>query len=418
MFRLSTLLVTLACIQSAVALAQDTVYESPESAAQDPDFAIQGEYKGPKRGMQVIALGDGDFEAVIYQGGLPGDGWDRSPPRRLEADEDIVASVAEANEMERIVRKSPTLDQKAPPGAIVLFDGTRETLEKHWKSGKLTADGFLQQGVTSKETFQDFKLHIEFRTPYKPFARGQKRGNSGVYYQGRYETQVLDSFGLEGKMNETGGIYSIRAPDLNMCFPPLQWQTYDAEFTAAKFDASGKKTENARLTVRLNGVLVQSDVSLTHKTTAAPLKEGPEPGPIFLQNHSNPVVFRNIWVQPRDVEREARRPILPGFERFFAADDSVSSRNLAGEMLVNELGCANCHDVPATTLSPKLAPALTAIGSRLRPDFLVDYIANPHQHKPGTLMPSMLEEFTAAERLEVATAITNFLLDEDRGVAE
>ncbi|MFN3188972.1 MAG: family 16 glycoside hydrolase [Aureliella sp.] len=418
MYRLSTLLVTIACLHLPNALAQESVYESPEAAAQDPDFAIQGEYKGPKRGMQVIALGDGEFEAVIYQGGLPGDGWDRSPPRRLEADADIVASVAEANDMERVQRQSPTLHQKAPPGAVVLFDGQRETMEKHWKSGKITDDGLLQQGVTSKDTFQDFKLHIEFRTPYKPFARGQKRGNSGVYYQGRYETQVLDSFGLEGKMNETGGIYSIRDPDLNMCFPPLQWQTYDAEFTAAKFDKNGKKTANARLTVRLNGVLVQSDVELTHKTTAAPLKEGPEPGPIFLQNHSNPVVFRNIWVQPRDIEREARRPLLPSFERFFATDASSSTQKLAGEMLVNELACAQCHDLPSMRLSPKSAPSLTDVGSRLRPDFLVDYIANPHLQKPGTLMPSMLDELPEAERIEVATAISNFLLAEKRVAAE
>ena len=158
----------------------------------------------------------------------------------------------------------------------------------------------LQQGCTSKDKFQSFRMHLEFQTPFKPFSRGQGRGNSGVYYQGRYETQVLDSFGLEGKVNETGGIYSIKAPDLNMCLPPLSWQTYDVEFIAAKFDTEGKKQEHATLTVKLNGVVVQKDVKLTHKTTAAPLKEGPEPGPIYIQNHSNPVKFRNIWVLPLD----------------------------------------------------------------------------------------------------------------------
>jgi hypothetical protein len=139
-------------------------------------------------------------------------------------------------------------------------------------------------------------LHIEFLLPYIPKATGQGRGNSGVYLQGRYEVQVLDSFGLSGEHNECGGIYSIRKPDINACYPPLTWQTYDIDFTAAKFDSNGKKTANARIDVRHNGIVVHKDVEIPRITTAAPSREAPSAGFIHLQNHGNPVRFRNIWI--------------------------------------------------------------------------------------------------------------------------
>ena len=107
--------------------------------------------------------------------------------------------------------------------------------------------------------------------------------------------QILDSFGLEGKNNECGGIYMIAEPKVNMCFPPLVWQTYDIDYTPAQFEG-GKKVKNARITVRHNGVLIHDNVELTHATTAAPLGEGPEPGPVYLQDHGTPVRYRNVWV--------------------------------------------------------------------------------------------------------------------------
>ena len=101
-------------------------------------------------------------------------------------------------------------------------------------------------------------------------------------------------------MNECGGIYSIAAPRLNMCLPPLTWQTYDVDFTTARFDANDKVLAPAKITVRLNGVVIHRDQALPKTTTAAPIGQiTPEPGPIFIQHHGNPVYYRNIWIVPK-----------------------------------------------------------------------------------------------------------------------
>ena len=134
--------------------------------------------------------------------------------------------------------------------------------------------------------------------PFKPLGRGQDRGNSGVYLQDRYEVQVLDSFGLKGENNECGGIYTKAKPAVNMCFPPLVWQTYDIDFEAAKFDADGKKTKNAVATVKHNGVIIHDNFEIDGSTGGGK-PEGPTPGPIQLQGHGNPVFYRNIWVVER-----------------------------------------------------------------------------------------------------------------------
>jgi hypothetical protein len=310
----------------------------------DDDYKIQGEYSGTiggaKAGAQVIALGNGHFQAVIYTGGLPGDGWDKTNKSLLDgktADGKTTFTAASGNrgymhknpaqfsasakfppdghqtegsgeiagekftgklagkaiDMKKVERKSPTLGAKPPAGAVVLFDGTTA---EHFNGGKIDGDGLLCQGVKSKEKFHDHLIHIEWRSPYKPTARSQGRGNSGFYAQGRYEVQMLDSFGLQGKMNEAGGIYSVGPPDQNMAFPPMTWQTYDLEVVSAKFDANGKKTDHAKLTVKHNGVVIHQDKVCDHSTTASPLKEGTDPGFVYLQNHGNPVRYRNIWV--------------------------------------------------------------------------------------------------------------------------
>ena len=295
---------------------------------QDADYKIQGEYTGTlnsggsefKYGIQVIALGDGKFSGVAYVGGLPGDGWVKSEPIRIaettlndgslklvgeHADAIIsngVASIATKDgevqgQLKRIERKSRTLGKIPTEGAVVLFDGTSvDNWEFKGKPARMTEDGLLMEGAHSKQKFQDHNIHIEFQLPYMPKARGQGRGNSGIYLQGRYEVQMLDSFGLTGKDNECGGVYTIRKPDVNMCYPPLQWQTYDIEFHAAKFEGD-KKIKNAWMIVKHNGVTIHEKVELPNKTTAAPNNEGPEPGFVYLQNHGNPVRYRNIWVE-------------------------------------------------------------------------------------------------------------------------
>lgn len=296
-----------------------------DAAKAGADFTVQGEYSGElstkngqlKVGVQVIALGEGKFRAVVYHGGLPGDGWEKAtsePPTsydgqttdgvtsfagekgRGEIKNGVLtvsnSSGAKLGDLKKLERKSPTLGAKAPAGAVVLFDGTNT---EAWEGGKLTKDGLLEVGTKTRQSFGSCRMHLEFRSPFMPTAQGQARGNSGVYMQDTYEFQVLDSFGLEGKDNECGGLYSIKAPQLNMCYPPLSWQTYDFDFTAPKFGADGKKTANARVTLKHNGVLIYEDLELPNLTPGGRGKEGAT-GPLQLQNHGNPVNFRNIWL--------------------------------------------------------------------------------------------------------------------------
>ena len=281
-------------------------------------FVIQGEYEGQVGGdawgAHVIAIGKDSFRAIGYMGGLPGKGWSGEASQYLsgklkdstvtmETDDFYIEidgkaltvfdnNGGELGALKKVVRKSETLGMKPPENAIVLFDGKSTD---HWIDAKLVNKQFL--GATNcytKEKLGDHQLHIEFRTPFMPESSGQARGNSGVYVQGRYEVQVLDSFGLEGKDNECGGIYQISKPKVNMCFPPLTWQTYDIDFTAAKWEGD-KKLKNARITLKHNGVVIHDDLELP-KHTPGREQEGPDPAALFLQNHGNPVVFRNIWV--------------------------------------------------------------------------------------------------------------------------
>lgn len=193
-----------------------------------------------------------------------------------------------------------------PEGAVVLFDG--KSLDRWAAKGdakkaapwKLVDGGAVQVAggdIVTKDLFGGhFKLHVEFRVPYMPKASGQGRGNSGVYVQGRYEVQVLDSYGLDSKDNDCGGIYSVAKPLVNACKAPTVWQSYDIDFQAPKF-TDGKKTEPGVITVLHNGVKIHDAVKITKDNTTSGLGGDPsKPGPIMLQDHGNPVQYRNIWL--------------------------------------------------------------------------------------------------------------------------
>ena len=198
---------------------------------------------------------------------------------------------------------------KPPEGAAVLFDGkdadawqTTDGKPAPWK----VVDGALEAAgadIVTKQRFDDFALHVEFRTPRpKDGQSGQDRGNSGIKLATRYEIQVLDSYGLEPLKTGCGAVYRQKAPDKNMAKPPGEWQAYDIVFRAPRFDGSGKKTEDGRVTVIWNGTKVHDDVAINGPTSAGKTEEKPGPSPVLLQFHNHPVQYRNIWIVPANAK--------------------------------------------------------------------------------------------------------------------
>lgn len=310
----------LASVGSSAAFAAPDKNAATSVAQADADFAVQGEFVGVLAGqghvgLQVVAMGKGKFDAVLLRGGLPGAGWDRQTKEKFSGQRDDetlttlrseqhairlqgnrafawTAAGAPLGHLTKIHRTSPTMGLAPPPSATVLFNNG---VANELKDAKVSPEGLLEIGATTNMPVQDFRMHVEFKTPYQPNQRGQGRGNSGVYIQRRYEVQILDSFGLDGVFNECGSLYRQTPPDVNMALPPLSWQTYDIWFTAARFDAEGKKTANARITLHHNGVAVHDNREIIAKTGAGQA-ETDKPLPIHFQNHGNPVQFRNIWI--------------------------------------------------------------------------------------------------------------------------
>ena len=198
---------------------------------------------------------------------------------------------------------------RPPSDAVVLFDGKDLSKWQHhdgsqakWK----VEDGYMEVvpktgQIYTRQPFGDCQLHVEFREPVPPKGESQERGNSGVFLMGLYEIQVLDSY--ENKTYADGqasAVYGQYPPEVNASRPPGEWQTYDVIFHGPRFDAAGKLLRPARVTVLHNGVLAQDNVELTGPTAhqhRPPYKPGPDRLPLALQDHGNPVRFRNIWIR-------------------------------------------------------------------------------------------------------------------------
>lgn len=287
-------------------------------------YRLQGEYRGVidewggNWGAQVVATGERSLRVQLLKGGLPGDGFQgKEPEKKVDCTliEDATECTASSDSFEialkpgslevwnkekkarlgvlaKIVRESNTLGRMPPSRAVILYSSRENNFV-----GATASEAGLGVGGTSKDLMQDHRLHIEFCIPFQPMDVGQARGNSGVYVQGRYEVQILDSFGLKGEDNECGGIYQIAKPRINMCYPPLTWQTYDIDFVQAKYDGTGSKTKNAKIRIEHNGVLIHDWQELKNHTPGN-MNESPGPGPLYLQDHGNSVIFRNVWFVP------------------------------------------------------------------------------------------------------------------------
>jgi hypothetical protein len=202
-------------------------------------------------------------------------------------------------ELKKIESKSPNAGLKPPANAVVLlaYESGKPPDMNDWtnKQWKALDDGSMQitpgKGANrTKRQFGDIRqLHIEFKLPLEPRARGQGRANSGVYLADTYEVQVLDSFGLVHTSGDCGGIYNLARARVNACLPPEVWQTYDITFRAPRLDEKGQVKELPRITVIHNGVKIHDELEI-------PTGRHRAKGPLQLQDHSHPIQYRNIWV--------------------------------------------------------------------------------------------------------------------------
>ena len=208
-----------------------------------------------------------------------------------------------------VVQSAPHVGQAPPSDAIVLFDG-KDLAQWQAEDGSaakwVVRDGFVEVKpgtgmLVSRRGFGDAQLHIEWATPTPPKGEGQERGNSGIFLMGIYELQVLDSYQNDTYADgQAGAIYGQSPPLVNATRPPGQWQTYDVVFHRPHFKADSSVERPARMTVFLNGVLIQDNFELSGPTAhqrRPPYSAHADKLPLKLQDHGNPVRYRNIWIR-------------------------------------------------------------------------------------------------------------------------
>jgi hypothetical protein len=322
----------------AVVLAATAVGLSRADEGQDDAFL--GDWQGKGLVAQVIPRGGGQYQinllgrfdddakplktlaAKVTDGALPFEleGWkgefQNGQLRVFQA-----GQKPSRHDLVRVKRPSPTLGAKAPEGAVTLFDGSSFERWEAQGRGEPPADivwelhnGCMRVAPTNKETraghslvtkdrFKDFRMHLEFRLPLMADKTGQARANGGVAFEDPtwYELQILDSYGLEGRDNECGGLYKIAAPKVNMCRPPLVWQTYDIEFHAPRYGTAGERQRAGKISVAHNGRQIHQDVELPDSPNAQRRrKSNPgavSTGRIILHYHKDPIEYRNIWLK-------------------------------------------------------------------------------------------------------------------------
>jgi len=304
------------CLIAVSAIGQYYDVNEPIMGIYEGDWSI-----GDKKGVltsQIRSIGDGQYDGFV----LLKEGKSDFAVIKIKSQKDenavIISGTSKNIELngkiydgkmsgtlkdgqftaKKIVKRSPTLGEKPPQGAVILFDGKNTNQFKNF-TWKLVEGDAMQVGrgdVFFKGDYKNFKIHIEFRTPFMPKSFGQARGNSGVYLWSMYEVQILDSFGVYPLAdNDCGSIYMVKAAPGNNCLPPMEWQTYDIIY----HDGDGTAANPPEITVYHNGVLTLEKVKIPAQMVGkGGTASTPGGGILKLQDHGNPVQFRNIWLLP------------------------------------------------------------------------------------------------------------------------